>query len=102
MSIQTFSDGFRYIVVDQISIFNQNNKPWIIYPNPANDHIYIKGDINIEKLSIYSLLGAKIDCPIIEKHNNKVAIQIDHLSSGIYIFQINSGNQIYFYTWEKQ
>lgn len=61
-----------------------------IYPNPANNHIYIKSDRdNIDSVAVYNLLGKQVI-----KHENLVDsyLNISSLSKGIYFVEINGNN----------
>lgn len=79
------------------SFFTKTNKTKtntsiIVYPNPANDYLYVK---NIEqkkcKIEIYSIIGKKEHEAYID--NNKISVQ--NLPSGVYIYKININNQIF-------
>jgi len=59
-----------------------------IYPVPANDFIYIKSPIIIEKLEVYSNIGIRV----ISDHNTSKTYQlfVSHLSPGIYFIKIET------------
>ena len=61
---------------DQIRYFE-------IFPNPANEYFYIKGNENINQVMACSLTGQQIN---LVEENKKVAIS--GLSSGFYIIEI--------------
>lgn len=57
-----------------------------VYPNPANEHVYIKNETNQSlPIEIYDAQGRIIKTVNIEKGKNK--INISSLNSGIYIIR---------------
>ena len=61
-----------------------------IYPNPVQNRLTIQSNkIEIQKVEIYSVLGKKIK-EIERSFNN---INVDDLSSGLYLLKIYSENQ---------
>jgi hypothetical protein len=62
---------------------------YIIYPNPVNDVIYLKylPDIDLT-INIYRIYGVKMMQKELPSGNN--SIDVNHLSSGIYILMINN------------
>jgi spore germination protein YaaH len=95
--INTFSDGFVYLNPDNTSEFD---KRIYIYPNPATDFIYIQFDKEINNVTIFDLLGNKVNTQL-NQINNTLAIPISELPSGIYILQLYLDNQVYHYLWKK-
>jgi len=55
-----------------------------IYPNPTKDEIFIKTDLQIEKVEIYSILGNLL----ILENNFKDKISVLNLSVGNYVLKI--------------
>jgi beta-glucanase (GH16 family) len=55
-----------------------------IYPNPAIDTINIKTDAEIDSLKLYNVLGQLV----IEKHVNSRQLNVEDLTSGVYILKI--------------
>lgn len=67
------------------------NEQFVIYPNPANSALNIKSENGLGKsiISITDILGKVL----IQKHNSdlyQTTINIDELSSGVYLLQIKS------------
>ncbi|MFT4682575.1 MAG: plastocyanin [Flavobacteriales bacterium] len=62
---------------------------WNMYPNPANTYttVQIEGDGQTGQLSIYNLTGALVGTQPIQSGTTK--IDINHLSNGIYIIELN-------------
>jgi len=55
-----------------------------IFPNPTNDEIYIKTDLQIEKVEIYSLLGSLL----ISENSFKGKISVSALPTGTYLLKV--------------
>lgn len=60
----------------------------LIYPNPVSDKVYIKSDIDIKQITIFSVTGKKVAVYPIEKHLQQLSIS---LNPGIYsvVYEIN-------------
>ena len=71
------------------------NKSLVLYPNPANDILYIKAENNVlpEEVVIYNLQGREL----MSFNQNPESMDISDLSSGIYLVtvQTNSGKADY-------
>ncbi|TXE11990.1 T9SS type A sorting domain-containing protein [Seonamhaeicola algicola] len=65
-----------------------------IYPNPANDKLFINNLKNISNLEIYSLLGKLHKKLHIEKGSENLEIDISNLNTGIYLLKLNSINNV--------
>ena len=59
-----------------------------IYPNPANDVLFIENGNNIEKVTIYNMTGVMIYSE--ECTSNKVQVDVADLESGVYIVKIKT------------
>jgi len=70
----TASNGIENIVANQMSI----------YPNPAKHEIYIKSELQIEKVEIYSLAGSLI----VLENNFTEKISVSDLLQGIYLLKV--------------
>ena len=61
-----------------------------IYPNPANDKLFIESNGNISNVEIYNLTGAAVlkqEC-----NSDKVEMNVKALQSGVYFIKITTGN----------
>jgi uncharacterized repeat protein (TIGR01451 family) len=74
------------VVVSSLGTQNFENIGITVFPNPVNDQLYIKGDIIIEKLSLYNVLGQKVASFI---GNNK-EYTVKNIPSGNYILEIQT------------
>ena len=63
------------------------NDQLIVYPNPAKDFIQIESAVNIEKVSIFSVLGKKV-AEFNTLFNN--TIDIGSLNEGLYLLKIEN------------
>lgn len=60
-----------------------------MYPNPATDHVNIKGQ-NIEQITFYNISGQKVKDYTTPMNNNRV--QLGNLNPGIYLVYIIGTN----------
>ncbi|WP_271855789.1 fibronectin type III domain-containing protein [Patiriisocius marinus] len=68
-----------------------NNNSFTVYPNPAKDILTIESDYLIDTIIAYNMLGQKV-----QKYNlntTKGQINIAELSTGIYLFEVNSSSE---------
>ncbi|MGZ5245039.1 MAG: T9SS type A sorting domain-containing protein, partial [Bacteroidia bacterium] len=72
---------------------NHNLKSEInIYPNPANNLVYIDGgEQRFNEITMVNLLGETVAFSNLQ--TSKTCINIAHLSAGIYFIRVRSGNQ---------
>ncbi len=87
-------DTIVVAVKNQSSINEISNYQNIsIYPNPAKNILNIQTSAKLDKLEIIDVYGKKVNEFNKSELLNK-SIAIDHLSDGIYLVKIYSGNQI--------
>ena len=74
--------------------YNLSNQSIYVYPNPADNEIYIKiSDVeNYSKATIYSVTGAIVKNANINKFDNK--INVTELKSGVYLIKVESKDKI--------
>src|SRR5690554_1539217 len=63
---------------------NKNNKPFVIYPNPTRNILFIEG-VNVKNIRILELSGKEV---LVIKNMNQ--IDVSHLSKGLYLIEINN------------
>jgi hypothetical protein len=61
-----------------------------IYPNPAKDEIFIKSELQINKVEIYSLAGTLL----ISESNFIEKISVSNLLEGVYMLKVYSDNGV--------
>ncbi|SMC84171.1 SBBP repeat-containing protein [Moheibacter sediminis] len=89
-------DGYRDIYIIKLNPENlsvnelETGDKLIIYPNPAADVIYLKGNNNIinKGYTIYNLAGQKLKNGTVESSEK---IDLTNLNSGMYILKLNNG-----------
>ena len=59
-----------------------------IYPNPTNDEIFIKSELQIKKVEIYSITGALL----LSESNFNEKISLSALAKGVYMVKIYTDN----------
>jgi len=71
------------------------NEELKIYPNPAEDEIFIKGSFDVPALfELYDITGRKVLKKTLTSINSQV--NISHLSKGFYIYKLATGKAGYF------
>ncbi|GEJ45411.1 hypothetical protein CRS_20190 [Chryseobacterium sp. ON_d1] len=67
----------------------KSEKQPVIYPNPASDRVYIKGE-KISEAEMYSMDGKKINITL----NRDQSIDVSHLPKGMYLLKLKIKNEI--------
>jgi hypothetical protein len=69
-----------------------NDSKTMVYPNPAQDILYVKTTLKSTKLvlTLYDLSGKSVIQAII---TNRANVDINNLSSGMYIYRLTADNQ---------
>lgn len=71
----------------QLSISEQNQIQFSIYPNPVSDQLFISSEnLQIEKISIYSMSGKQV----LETELEEESVDVSNLSEGLYFIEITS------------
>lgn len=92
-SCEVFSDCFEVdSVAAPIGISDVSSAAnFHIYPNPANDIITVKHELNSNiEVSIYTLTGAQVSNTIVSSNSNN--IDVSSLPAGYYILKAKSGD----------
>ncbi|GHV09771.1 hypothetical protein FACS1894162_1120 [Bacteroidia bacterium] len=61
-----------------------------IYPNPAQTELFIKSDVQIQKVEIYTLSGTLL----LSENNFNEKISVSALLPGIYLLKVYSGSEV--------
>ena len=64
------------------AIGSATTNPWRIYPNPAHEVLYVEGMSDRSKILIYNVIGGLV----LNTNLKENAVDIRHLSSGLYTF----------------
>jgi Secretion system C-terminal sorting domain len=95
--IDTIKDSKKYYLIvhleAEVGIKNiQNNSKWLLYPNPIDNYLIIKG-INGSDfiLKIYDIVGNEIFLQNISQ-NNEMKIETKYLKNGVYLLKVIDKN----------
>ncbi len=101
----TMTDGNGCTVTDSFYVFattvgvdiSAENMMLKVYPNPAQDLLYIDLPQSMEKteINIYSILGEKVLSEVMENHTNPISLSLPHLPKGIYSLQVRQKGNNY-------
>jgi len=72
-------------VTNSVTVFNQNI---LIYPNPANDKLFIEGEFVGQNIEIFDINGKLVARKTTD--SNITGIEISHLPQGIYFVKISN------------
>lgn len=78
--------AYEYGVLS-IDNFNNIGLQIALYPNPVNDMLYIETDVNIESISVYTIVGQHI-----QTWKNQKSINISGYTAGNYFVKITTAN----------
>ncbi|RLJ33906.1 putative secreted protein (Por secretion system target) [Chryseobacterium sp. 7] len=67
----------------------KSDKQLVIYPNPASDRVYIKGE-KVSEAEMYSMDGRKLNISV----NGDQSIDVSHLPKGVYLLKLKIKNEI--------
>ena len=72
--------------------------PWRIYPNPAHEVLYVEGMSDRSKILIYNVIGGLV----LNTNLKENAVDISHLSSGLYTFVFETNGKCLVEKFTKQ
>ena len=79
-----------YTIVIEDDAIEEFASSFNIYPNPANDKLFIEAEANIEEVSVYTLTGVMVyneQCSM-----NNVQLNVSDLNSGVYFVKVVTNN----------
>jgi beta-glucanase (GH16 family) len=79
-------DYVRVYQSSSLSTENEKLEELRIYPNPADETIYLKSRIRLDSVQVFDVLGNRI----FEVVNPNNSIDVQSLTSGLYLLKINS------------
>lgn len=62
----------------------------VVFPNPSRDRVYIRSSEKIEKVIISNMLGESQEISV-----NGNALDVSHLSNGVYVLYLYKGHSLY-------
>ena len=96
--VQTFTNstailtqGFQQLIDTLTGITELENNHIVIFPNPANDILYIKLPPGEYSLIIYNSIGQEIFSQTQKVENEVEALPVSHFANGLYHLHINNG-----------
>lgn len=85
---KTYSDASAENVL-AVQNINSIDKQLFIYPNPAMEKVFIKGE-KVSAVEMYSMDGKKLNVTL----NNDQSINVSHLPKGTYLLQLKIKEQL--------
>ncbi|KRP27895.1 MAG: hypothetical protein ABS28_04125 [Cryomorphaceae bacterium BACL22 MAG-120619-bin32] len=86
-----YFDNFNAITSQTLSVANEENpllEKVVIYPNPAKNKVFVKSNMQIANIQLFSFTGLQLNCKL--THEN--TIDVSHLNNGFYILNIHFNN----------
>ncbi|GIV27572.1 MAG: hypothetical protein KatS3mg027_1386 [Bacteroidia bacterium] len=84
-----FNDPVFSNLVTSVDVINESTTTLNLYPNPANNYIYVSSNEKVNSVEIFSLTGQNI-LKAEMNNNNHGVINIHELPSGFYIIKLNT------------
>jgi len=88
--IRSFGFNVRSVKDNNTGIENISSNQITVYPNPAKDELYIKSELQIKKVEIYSSTGSLL----LSDNNFNRKITVSSLPKGIYLVKIYTDNGV--------
>ncbi len=96
-SLATHSQTVELIVHDATSAPTLNGNSILVYPNPTNNTIFVRGipgDYQETSVNIFNLYGQLVTTKNFNHHaDDVIKLDINHLPQGVYIIQVKHGTQ---------
>ena len=74
---------------DTTNVISNYESRFMVYPNPANDILFINAEVEINEVTIYDVYGRQQDNKT-TRQQDMISIDLSKLNAGIYIIKINS------------
>lgn len=88
-----YKDMTVVVIMGQSQSVDEISKPILIYPNPSNDFVHIKGLSANSKISIYDVNGRFISS--VNNPTDNETINMANFNNGIYFFKIKTENHTF-------
>jgi hypothetical protein len=74
-----------------LQIENMNENEWVVYPNPASELLYVKGNFK-EKVSVtlLDITGSIVQKNIFDPTNSILQIKVNYIKKGIYLLKVST------------
>jgi gas vesicle protein len=81
-------DDMYFGVYTDVNELNASVNNASVYPNPAENNLYIRSNTTVTQVAIYNVLGARLK----EVGNPSNSINVSDLKSGVYIIKMTDSN----------
>ena len=93
-----FNGLFDYSEVVSLRVDGDETHEVHVYPNPANDLIYVETDLGLSKklsgIKIYNIYGAiETELTVDSNSGQKLRVDVSHLNEGLYFLRFEDINQ---------
>ena len=79
-----------------LSIEENDNISFNIYPNPANETVWVETNVSFEKgtIELLNTLGQVVTKHTVNQQSKKYNLDVSNIPSGIYFVKYTTGNKI--------
>ncbi len=77
-------------IVDALSINDIDNKPFVVYPNPTNDVLFIRTDIAISEIRVVDINGRQLKLLHDIPNAQSFSVDVSDLNAGLYFLIIHA------------
>ncbi|MEY8848707.1 FG-GAP-like repeat-containing protein [Psychroserpens sp. XS_ASV72] len=84
-----------------LSIKNYDKQDFLCYPNPASDYVHLVSKVTIKSLKLYNELGQLIKTKE-DINDYHYKLLLEGCNSGLYVVEINAGEEIFNYKFIKK
>lgn len=81
-----FNGEYSYSKINVVDLRDEKQNEWSFYPNPANDVLNLKG--NIEQIELYDVSGNLVKQQLVNVEDSQYRISLSNFNSGIYLLKI--------------
>lgn len=81
------AEDYTLIVDSSLSVKNREFNNFTFFPNPVKDQINLQAGTEIENITLFNLLGQKV--MDVQPGRMNTQIDLNHLSSGVYLMKVN-------------
>jgi len=88
----------NYAIANSVADNNSANDRVVVFPSPADDKLFaiVENFKNVKaEVGLYNTTGQKVSSYTINMNNHTLEIPVSDLASGIYMYSVNVGNNVY-------
>ena len=79
-------------VLNDVTGVEESREMLSLYPNPANDKLFVESSQPIERCEVYSITGALLKR--LDGEATRMELSVKSLPAGLYLLKLNTGNQV--------